>query len=158
MGEDGSIKWTGSNQEAGGSAKKPKQSEPHLKSKRGTNRIMNSKNEQILTTKDGDRHLSWCEAATKTLACRSPSRPTRSDQSLTGSGPWWTRSGITTSCLVEVHRKLKVGHSWPDLDPPHRAAEWRQPPGCSHAATRRRGPTGVEEVDGHAAHPHKVTP
>jgi hypothetical protein len=39
-----------------GSAKKPKWSEPHLKLKRGTNPIMNSKNEEILTTKDGGGH------------------------------------------------------------------------------------------------------
>jgi hypothetical protein len=58
MGEDDSVKQTRSVQEAGGSAKKPKWSKPHLKSKRGTNRIMNSKNEQILTTKDGGGNLS----------------------------------------------------------------------------------------------------
>jgi hypothetical protein len=37
MGEDDSV------QEAGSSAKKPKYNEPHLKSKMGTNQIMNSK-------------------------------------------------------------------------------------------------------------------
>jgi hypothetical protein len=56
-----SVEWNGSVQEAGARLQKPKLSEPQLTSERGTNRIMNSKNEQTLTTKGmtGSLILAW---------------------------------------------------------------------------------------------------